>query len=112
MNLRGGNPHDQEGGGRWQERAADRAGGTKLKRNNNSRTKKQGKNYFEKLDKERMFAANQGFMAAIMDLPVALRWKFGWMIIFGISPMTGKTHWRKCGLRFNLGFRPKFKAVK
>lgn len=55
-------------------------------------SKKRKNTYFQELEQKRMFAANQGFMRAILDQPFAFRWKFGWEIIKKINPMTGKRH--------------------
>jgi hypothetical protein len=58
--------------------------------------KSQRLNYWQQLEQKRMYAANQGFMLAIMDLAFVMRFKLGWQICWGTNPMTGKRHKRKC----------------
>jgi len=63
-----------------------------MKRNRNKRKKSERLTHWQQMEQKRMFAANQGFMQAVMDLCFSMRWRFGWQVIRGINPMTGKRH--------------------
>jgi len=52
--------------------------------------RKGGQTYWNRMECARIYSANIGFMDATVEMPLAFRLRFGWEIVKGLNPITGK----------------------